>query len=179
MKLTPQTYLPSTLTDAVTSGCDTCQYKYNGTWVRVEFSRGFLRVTDGTGTPVECPWNWSEVNPDACASLIGNLLLDRSRIVLWDCWSVCGEFDSDVRTTYTNIEKYTYRERYALMTIQVKMLKNPQIGVLNNYSIKAAKTLWGEPKPETCGLVFRDSMAPVGVTLKVARRYSEVPGELL
>ncbi len=183
MTLTPQLYHPSTLADALAAGCDTVQHKYDGQWVRVEISRGFMRVYDSRGTDIDTPMS-NEVAPECgCGSFIGNLLLDHSFVYLWDCWSLCD--NTDVRVMHHDIEGFPYRNRYAMLVDQLKkMTATPLIGPMNrirlvkNHPIRAAKELWESGETHTCGLVFRDSQAKVGVTLKVARRYREVPGEL-
>jgi hypothetical protein len=186
MKLSPQTTILSTLHDARAAGCDCVQYKYTGQWVRVEISRGFIRIYDDHKQPVDCPSNFLTAPGNVCGCFIGNYLLDRSRIVLWDCWAVCSESDaglgSGTRTVYTSVEDFGYRDRYALLAGEVKKLVSTPLEVpftlVKNHPIKDAPVLWSDDLPNICGLIFRDSRATVHTPMRVARRYREVPSAL-
>jgi hypothetical protein len=185
MKLTPQPTILSTLLDAHIAKCDCVQYKYTGTWVRVEISRGFTRIYDNHKQPVDCPQNFLSAPKDVCGCFIGNYLFDHSRIVLWDCWAICGESDAGVgsgtRTMYTSIEDFGYRDRYALLAGEVKKLligppsQGAPFTLVKNHPIARAQDLWNDDLPNVCGLVFRDSKASVHTPVRVIRRYSTVP----
>ena len=179
--LTPQTYTPSTLYDAVLAGCDVCQPKYNGQWVRVEVSRGFLRFYDAGQKLIEHEKNLVECSNQVCGTFIGNLLLDQSKIVLWDCWALCNDRDpTNVHVQYSDIEGYTYRDRFALLKAQVNTLSNPFCHVIANFPITQARMVWENiTEAHVCGLVFRRSSDPVRTSIRIARKYREVPGELV
>lgn len=195
MKLTPQLTTTSTLSAALTATppCDCVQYKYTGSWVRVEISRGFIRIYDANRKPVDCPSNFLSAPANVCGCFIGNYLFDHSRIVLWDCWAVCGESESDgsgtggigsgPRTLYTSIEDFGYRERYALLANEVKKLVGTTLEVpftlVKNHPIARARDLWSDDLPNVCGLVFRNSKETVHTTVRIARRYREVPADLV
>jgi len=189
MKLSPQPTTLSTLAAALAAGCDTVQYKYTGQWVRVEISRGFIRIYNDHREPVDCPANFLSAPLDVCGCFIGNYLLDHSRIVLWDCWAVCGESSSGGglsgtggRTVYTSVEQYGYRDRYALLAGEVKKLVSTPLEVpftlVRNQPIANARVMWSDDLPNICGLVFRDSRATVHTPMRVARRYPQIPTDL-
>jgi len=182
MRDIPQSYQQSTLVDAMTVGkCDTVQRKYDGSWVRCECSKGVLRVYDARGViHDEFFKKYDDKIPDAvCGTFIGNLLLDHSRIVLWDCWATCTT--DGIHTTYQDVENLAYRNRYALLAVHARILVTGVVpfSLVQNFSIRAADELWREQLPHVCGLVFRNSLDPVEATLRIARRYNETPGDLV
>lgn len=182
MQLTPQTYTTSTLADAVQAGCNCVQRKYDGQWVRIEASKGTLRLYDPRGLRLDHGFveTFGDRIPDAvCGTFIGNLLLDHSRIVLWDCWAVCN--GDELRVSYQPVEDLAYKERYALLVNQARVLVTGRVpfSVIANHPITMSSVIWTDEAPHTCGLVFRKTTDPVNAGLRIVRRYTEIPGALV
>jgi hypothetical protein len=180
---TRQTYVDSTLSSALTAGCDIVQPKFRGLWTRIELNKGSATCyspsvhteTAHSLTHFDLP------SPDVHGTLIGDLIgpphHEISRIFVWDCWSVGNMTEDELRPTFTDIRTYPYRDRFALAKQTVSRIGLPLV-LVKNYPIARATELWSIDEPTWCGLVFRCSRDPVGVEVRVARKYRELPREL-
>ena len=175
MKLTPQTYRQSSLHDALADGCDIVQPKIAGQWVRVVVSRGLGRVYSQEGDQLFT----FDTHQKACCMLIGDLIgppryHTTPYIVVWDCWSICQEDPESVRLEDTNLEGFTYRNRFSFLKLQARLI-GPPLQVIQNFPIGQAEKLWSEIPPRCCGLVYRRSTDVVKSELRVMRWYENMP----
>lgn len=179
MKLNPQTYVTSTLAEALADECDAVQLKYRGLWCRVSVADGQAFVYDPHG---ELMISFDTPTKGLFCTLIGDYFgppkHELSRIVIWDCWSI-GQWSEEVpRPEHTLIETYTYRDRYAFVKHYLSQIGLPLVAA-PVFPIAKAAELWdGQDAGETCGLVYRRTRDKVNVTLRIARKYVEVPGAL-
>lgn len=170
-----QRFQDSTLAAARTAGCDTVQIKYDGMFAQFSTKNGGFSAT----TPDGHIDAFTGVSPDIACILIGSYLpplTDRKpSYFVHDCWLV-----EEPPNNIVDLRRETYRSRYVAARIQIKLLNGP-FHLVQNHPISAAEVLW-RTLPEIAhakGLVFRNSKDPVGVQLRCARWYPEVPGELV
>lgn len=170
-----QPLLDSTLADALVDGCDCCQIKYDG-------SHATLASAHGSAT-ISTRWNDADVTlkvaPSVTCTLIGSFRPSRLFFYVTDCWCV-----EEPEGNVVDLRKEPYRARYVAAKIQMKLLQpaGPTIIILvPSLPIAHAHALWRSlpDTPNAKGLVFRRSMDPAEVQVRVARWYPEKPGELV
>ncbi len=172
MKTSRQEYHDSTLTEALASGCDIVQPKLRGLWVRIEVARGLVNLfhhDDTLHSTHDTP------NDDILCTLVGDFL-NPSQIVVWDCWMIGS--NADVRPSREDVTMLHYRDRFAFAKQQVTLL-GALFTLVKNYPISRAHELWSHDELSWCGLILRCSRDPVGLPLRVVRKYKEAPRELV
>ncbi len=174
--LTPQPCVESTLYSALAAGCDIVQPKLLGEWCRVVISRGLGRVYDARGRELRF---FDMTNGELCGTLVGQYLHSTNSIVVTDCWEVCEEATEATGIEYTPLVDFGYRQRFSYAKLLVESIGAP-LSIIKNYPISQSVVLWQDETLPMNGLVFRWSQAKVGgMPLMVARRYKELPGELV
>lgn len=169
------TFTDSTLADARVAGCDTVQIKYDGSFAQYSTAQGRATITMSQGFHEE----WHGVDPLTVCTLIGSYRPPTQRLYVNDCWCI-----ESPEGNVVDLRKEPYRARYVAAKIQLQLLKapgTPVIKLVQNHPISHAEMLWRTLPdiPDAKGLVFRKSMDPVGVPLRVARWYAEAPGGLV
>ncbi len=172
-----QEIVDSTLSSALACGCDIVQPKLRGLWSRIEIKRGIANTYHPDGSVLT---TFDIPNQDIVCTLVGDLFgpprHEVSQIVVWDCWAVGS--NEDTRPAYEDVTMYHYRDRFAFARQQVSLVGLPLV-LVKNYPIARAHELWEIDEPMWNGLVFRCSRDPVGVPVRVARKYKEVPRALI
>lgn len=161
----------STLADALVHGCDTVQVKYDGQFAQYCTSHGTASLVMGTAR--------HPTTNGANCTLIGSYIPTGNRLHVFDCWCV-----EEPPNVVNDLRKEPYRARYVAAKIQLKLINpqsSPTLRLVQNHPITHAHALWRTLPdiPDAKGLVFRKSMDPVGVMVRVARWYREKPEGLV
>lgn len=163
-------FITSTLAEAQAAGCDCVQIKYDGVFAQFCSANGRFSVI----TQENRGEHFDGVNPDVICSLIGSFVPHARKFFVYDCWCV-----EEPPSNIIDLRRQPYRSRYVAARIQVRLLNGP-FTLVQSLPISAAQTLWGTLKdvPFAKGLVFRNSQDLVGMQLRCARWYPELPGDV-
>jgi hypothetical protein len=164
----PQRTIDSTLHDAVADGCDIVQPKLTGIWCKVAVSQNRAVVYNSFGDQIHT----FTVDKPVCSILIGSFF-GPPRL---DCKPhIAVEVDGVVQ----DLSKYTYRNRFAFLKLEVSNINHPDLHLVKNYPIAMSQEIWDTPPAHCNGLVFRRSKDPVDVRLRVTRMYENIPRQLV
>jgi ATP-dependent DNA ligase len=161
MRTECQDYEDSTYAQAVQSGYDTLQLKYDGWWSRTEIAHGEGRLYSKTGRLVTS----FPANPSITGTFIGEYMFgtqwsqpaDRQgKIYLHDVW----------RIGNSSLETFTYRDRYGILRANISLLGVP-FEIVNNYPITAQPDIWQRYVATSLfeGVVYRRRLSPVDDTI--------------
>lgn len=169
-----QKIIDSTLEEAIKSGCDTVQLKWDGVWSRFCVAQGKLHIRNHILREDEPTAQVVGIDPSVSCTLIGTYT-PAGNLFVFDCWLVEEPPDHII-----DMRKEPYRTRFVAAKLQVGFVGS-RIELVTNYPISRAVELW-KALPQfgnsAKGLVFRNSKEDAYKPIRVARWYPEVPREL-
>jgi hypothetical protein len=156
-------------------GYDLVQYKAKGQPARVQVSRGHVRVYGWDDSSL---FDFTITNDTAAGTFLGSVLTP-DLIIIHDCIEIAQPREDDPHLSHTDLSTFGYRDRFAFVQQQLRMIDLPKIKPVQNYRIDMAPDLWNRIDGRLCnGLVYRKSSAPSHEPILVARWYAEIPSGL-
>lgn len=156
-----QEYKDVTYEEAVSSGCDVVQLKYDGWWTRNVLQNNTCQTFSKTQRLInEFNYDFSDSTCIVAEYMHGTQWAQdpvrKGRYYIFDCWY----------TADTNLSGIPYRDRYALLKNLHKSGRLPErFELVANYPISSYPSLWDQYvlNGDYEGVVFRKSTAPVGI----------------
>lgn len=159
------TFIECSLDNAITQGCDCCQYKHDGMFVTFRVSRGTIMPENRFGQSEDIPLS---VPFGGNAVLVGTYHPHTKERWVYDIRSQNG----------ISLVHEAYRSRYVILRV-IAMELGGTVTVSPVHPIGMAREMWQKlPLGGAKGLVFRDSKSKEMEKVYGARFYPEVPRAL-
>lgn len=159
----------TTIAQAVDAGCDCVMLKHDGWPVLINCLGDEATVLSALDVSTQERIDKLVPREALTALFVGAKSITNPVIYLYDTWWMNGQ----------DVQKLTYRERYALTRLNYKKL-DERFQMVTVYPIQAAKALWDDcVRGGYKGLVFRRSRDTSAGELYTIPHYAEMPRELV